>query len=69
MFSWTKQRKWFEKLWLFVALVYLGRYGQPEEIAGLVEFLALNPAASYITGQVFHILFIKSPAHKILTLL
>ncbi|KAG5521916.1 hypothetical protein RHGRI_034215 [Rhododendron griersonianum] len=31
----------------------LGRYGQPEEIAGLVEFLALNPAASYITGQVF----------------
>ncbi|ONI22043.1 hypothetical protein PRUPE_2G103500 [Prunus persica] len=30
----------------------LGRYGQPEEVAGLVEFLALNPAASYITGQV-----------------
>ncbi|KAF8378141.1 hypothetical protein HHK36_029478 [Tetracentron sinense] len=29
----------------------LGRYGQPEEIAGVVEFLALNPAASYITGQ------------------
>ncbi|KAF8408385.1 hypothetical protein HHK36_007535 [Tetracentron sinense] len=29
----------------------LGRYGQPEEVAGLVEFLALNPAASYITGQ------------------
>ncbi|GFY99994.1 NAD(P)-binding Rossmann-fold superfamily protein [Actinidia rufa] len=33
----------------------LGRYGQPEEIAGLVEFLALNPAASYITGQVLTI--------------
>ncbi|KAL6969317.1 3-oxoacyl-[acyl-carrier-protein] reductase, chloroplastic [Sarracenia purpurea var. burkii] len=33
----------------------LGRYGQPEEIAGLVEFLALNPAAGYITGQVFTI--------------
>ncbi|KAL6193156.1 hypothetical protein ACLB2K_034240 [Fragaria x ananassa] len=30
----------------------LGRYGQPEEIAGLVEFLALSPAASYMTGQV-----------------
>lgn len=30
----------------------IGRYGQPEEVAGLVEFLALNPAASYITGQV-----------------
>ncbi|WCJ38761.1 3-oxoacyl-[acyl-carrier-protein] reductase FabG [Euphorbia peplus] len=33
----------------------LGRYGRPEEVAGLVEFLALNPAASYITGQVFTI--------------
>ncbi|WOL04152.1 3-oxoacyl-[acyl-carrier-protein] reductase 4 [Canna indica] len=33
----------------------LGRYGQPEEVAGLVEFLALNPASSYITGQVFTI--------------
>ncbi|KAL5552506.1 hypothetical protein UlMin_039907 [Ulmus minor] len=33
----------------------LGRYGQPEEVAGLLEFLAINPAASYITGQVFTI--------------
>ncbi|KAJ6725765.1 3-OXOACYL-[ACYL-CARRIER-PROTEIN] REDUCTASE 4-LIKE [Salix purpurea] len=33
----------------------LGRYGQPEEVAGLVEFLALDPASSYITGQVFTI--------------
>ncbi|KAM7250962.1 hypothetical protein ACFE04_022845 [Oxalis oulophora] len=33
----------------------LGRYGQPEEVAGLVEFLALNPAARYITGQVITI--------------
>lgn len=33
----------------------LGRYGQPEEVAGLVEFLALNPAAGYITGQVITI--------------
>ena len=32
--------------------ILLGRYGQPEEVAGLVEFLALNPAAGYITGQV-----------------
>ncbi|XP_074589169.1 3-oxoacyl-[acyl-carrier-protein] reductase 4-like [Curcuma longa] len=31
----------------------MGRYGQPEEVAGLVEFLALSPASSYITGQVF----------------
>ncbi|CAA7023595.1 unnamed protein product [Microthlaspi erraticum] len=33
----------------------LGRYGQPEDVAGLVEFLALSPAASYITGQTFTI--------------
>uniref|UniRef100_A0A2C9UMZ8 3-oxoacyl-[acyl-carrier-protein] reductase n=1 Tax=Manihot esculenta TaxID=3983 RepID=A0A2C9UMZ8_MANES len=32
--------------------VPLGRYGQPGEDAGLVEFLAISPAASYITGQV-----------------
>ena len=30
----------------------LGRYGQPEEVAGLVRFLAADPAAAYITGQV-----------------
>ncbi|XP_068333496.1 3-oxoacyl-[acyl-carrier-protein] reductase 4-like [Pyrus communis] len=33
----------------------LGRYGQPHEVAGLVEFLALSPAASYMTGQVLTI--------------
>ncbi|KAL7610982.1 hypothetical protein Lser_V15G10927 [Lactuca serriola] len=33
----------------------LGRYGQPEEVAGLVEFLVLNPAAAYMTGQVITI--------------
>lgn len=32
-----------------------GRYGQPEEVAGLVRFLALDPAAAYITGQVYSI--------------
>jgi NAD(P)-dependent dehydrogenase (short-subunit alcohol dehydrogenase family) len=31
---------------------FTGRYGQPEEVPGLVDFPALNPAASYITGQV-----------------
>ncbi|MEN9213943.1 MAG: 3-oxoacyl-[acyl-carrier-protein] reductase [Gloeomargarita sp. DG_1_5_bins_55] len=36
-------------------LIPLGRYGQPEEVAGLIAFLGLHPAASYITGQVFHI--------------
>ena len=33
----------------------LGRYGQPEEIAGMVKFLAADPAAAYITGQVFNV--------------
>jgi 3-oxoacyl-[acyl-carrier protein] reductase len=33
----------------------LGRYGQPEEVAGLVSFLAANPAAAYITGQTFNV--------------
>ncbi|KAK1318841.1 hypothetical protein QJS10_CPB04g01748 [Acorus calamus] len=38
-----------------LSTIPLGRYGQPEEVAGLVEFLAINPASSYITGQVFTI--------------
>lgn len=38
-----------------LAAIPLGRYGQPEEVAGLVEFLALDPAASYMTGQVLTI--------------
>ena len=33
----------------------LGRFGQPEEVAGMVRFLAADPAANYITGQVFNV--------------
>jgi 3-oxoacyl-[acyl-carrier protein] reductase len=33
----------------------LGRFGQPEEIAGMVRFLAADAAAAYITGQVFNV--------------
>ncbi|PSP00758.1 MAG: beta-ketoacyl-ACP reductase [Cyanobacteria bacterium QS_7_48_42] len=33
----------------------LARYGQPEEVAGMVRFLASDPASAYITGQVFHV--------------
>ncbi|MEL6384937.1 MAG: 3-oxoacyl-[acyl-carrier-protein] reductase [Cyanobacteria bacterium J06626_18] len=33
----------------------LGRYGQPGEVAGLIRFLAADPAAGYITGQVLTI--------------
>jgi 3-oxoacyl-[acyl-carrier protein] reductase len=38
-----------------LALIPLGRYGQPEEVAGMVRFLAADPAAGYITGQVFNV--------------
>ena len=33
----------------------LGRYGQPDEIAGMVRFLASDPAAAYVTGQTFNV--------------
>jgi 3-oxoacyl-[acyl-carrier protein] reductase len=33
----------------------LGRYGAPEEVAGLIRFLAADPAAAYITGQVMNV--------------
>ncbi len=36
-------------------IIPLGRYGKPEEIAGMVAFLASNPAANYITGQIFNV--------------
>lgn len=36
-------------------LIPLNRYGQPEEVAGLVRFLSADPAAAYITGQVINI--------------
>jgi 3-oxoacyl-[acyl-carrier protein] reductase len=33
----------------------LGRFGQAQEVAGMVRFLAADPAAAYITGQVFNV--------------
>jgi 3-oxoacyl-[acyl-carrier protein] reductase len=33
----------------------LGRLGQSEEVAGLIRFLAADPAAAYITGQVINV--------------
>ncbi|MEM9264451.1 MAG: 3-oxoacyl-[acyl-carrier-protein] reductase [Cyanobacteria bacterium P01_F01_bin.13] len=33
----------------------LGRYGQVSEVAGLIRFLAVDPAAAYITGQVMNV--------------
>lgn len=36
-------------------LIPLNRYGQPEEVAGLIRFLAADPAAAYITGQIMNV--------------
>ncbi len=38
-----------------LASIPLGRLGQPEEVAGVVRFLATDPAAAYITGQVLQV--------------
>nr|WP_315855858.1 3-oxoacyl-[acyl-carrier-protein] reductase [Synechococcus sp. Lug-A] len=38
-----------------LAAIPLGRMGQPEEVAGAVRFLAADPAAAYITGQVLQV--------------
>lgn len=38
-----------------LAGIPLSRYGQPEEVAGLVRFLATDPAALYITGQIINV--------------
>jgi len=36
-------------------LIPLSRFGQPQEIAGMIRFLASDPAGAYITGQVFNV--------------
>ncbi len=38
-----------------LSTIPLGRFGSPEDVAGAVCFLASNPAASYITGQVLQV--------------
>ena len=38
-----------------LSAIPLGRYGQPDEVAGAVRFLASDPAAAYITGQVLQV--------------
>lgn len=48
----TKDLKNTEEILKFIPL---SRYGKPEEVAGLVRFLAADPAASYITGQAINI--------------
>ena len=39
---------------LLLDKIPLGRYGQPEEIAAAVSFLA-SEAAAYITGETLHV--------------
>lgn len=38
-----------------IKYIPLSRYGKPEEVAGMVRFLAADPSATYITGQVFNV--------------
>ena len=38
-----------------LAAIPLGIFGKPEDIAGTVSFLAADPAAAYITGQVIQV--------------
>ncbi|MCL2932209.1 MAG: 3-oxoacyl-[acyl-carrier-protein] reductase [Trichodesmium sp. MAG_R03] len=48
----TKDLKNSEEIMKFIPL---GRYGKPEEVAGMIKFLAADDAANYITGQVFNV--------------
>ena len=48
----TKDLKNTEDILKFIPL---GRYGEAEEVAGMVKFLAADSAAQYITGQVFNV--------------
>jgi 3-oxoacyl-[acyl-carrier protein] reductase len=36
-------------------IIPLKRLGKPEEVAGMARFLALDPAADYITGHTFNV--------------
>lgn len=38
-----------------LSAIPLGRFGNPEDVAGVVRFLAADPSASYITGQVIQV--------------
>ena len=38
-----------------LAAIPMGRMGQPAEVAGAVRFLAADPAAAYMTGQVLQV--------------
>lgn len=39
----------------YLATIPLKRFGTPEEVAGLVRFLATDPAAAYMTGHCLNV--------------
>ena len=38
-----------------IGQIPLKRMGKPEEVAGMTRFLAIDPAAAYITGHCFNV--------------
>ena len=38
-----------------LSAIPLGRFGEPEDVAGAVRFLAADPSAAYITGQTIQV--------------
>ena len=40
---------------LILSAIPLGRFGNPEDVAGTVRFLASDPSAAYITGQTIQV--------------
>ena len=38
-----------------LSAIPLGRFGNPEDVAGAVRFLAADPSAGYITGQTIQV--------------
>ena len=38
-----------------LSAIPLGRFGEPEDVAGVVRFLAADPSAAYITGQTIQV--------------
>jgi len=40
---------------MILGQIPLGRMGEPDEVAGLVRYLALDPSAAYMTGHCFNV--------------
>ena len=50
----TDMTKDLNSEWILSAIP-LGRFGEPEDVAGAVRFLAADPSAAYITGQTIQV--------------